>query len=333
MTTIPSVAVDDGFAQVKVVSIDDNGAFKCQSLRSSIRHGAIASVSGNGAVATYSTDDGQTKMSVSDEVAGESTRFDGFHTSAMNRILIAHGLMAAGFANQTIDLCAGLPVSDYFLGEARNEELIDRKCRNLNIPVESLVPDAGACPKYRSIEIGCQAIAAFMDYAIDDSFRDREDIAVDRVGVVDVGGRTTDIAVILGGERYDADRCGTENIGVLNIHEAVSSLIRREFKTSEKYSADVIDRAVRSGSVRLWGKQIDIKHIIDEAKQETAQKLRNTITRMIGSASDLDAVLFVGGGAALFADMVKEFPNGVLPDDPEFSNAKGLLKFMKVSAS
>ncbi len=333
MTHIPSVAVDDGFAQIKVVSVGEDGAFQCRSFRSSIRHGAIASVSGEGAVATYSTDGGQTKMSVSDEVAGESTRFDGFHTSAMNRILIAHGLMASGFADQTIDLCAGLPVSDYFLGQARNEELIERKCANLRIPVESLVPDSGACPKYRTIEIGCQAIAAFMDYAIDDNFNDREDIAVDRVGVVDVGGRTTDIAVILGGQRYDADRCGTENIGVLNIHEALGSMIRREFKTTEKYSADVIDRAVRTGTIRLWGKPRDIRNLIDEAKQETAQKLRNTITRMIGSASDLDAVLFVGGGAALFRDMVDEFPNGVLPADPEFSNGKGLLKFMKVSSS
>lgn len=328
---IPMVAVDDGYAQMKVVGDDPRGGKKpiCLSIRSSIRHGSIGSVSGDGAIATYETDGGATKMTVSDEVAGESTQFDGFHTSAMDRILIAHALSVSGYTDMEINLWTGLPVSDFFRQERKNDELIERKRTNLMVPVKSIVPDAPACPSYKSITVGCQALAAFLDYGLDDDFNDR-DVGTDKVAVVDIGGRTTDIAVILGGKRCDYTRSGTENIGVLDVHRNVANLVRQKFSTSDTYPADVLDRAVRTKSIKLWGKSHDISDILEKAQAESSHKLANLTQKMLGGGSDLDAILFVGGGASLFTDASKRFPNAVLVENPEFANARGLYKYGKM---
>lgn len=328
---LPLVAVDDGYAQMKVVGDDPRGGKKpvMLSIRSSIRHGSIGSVSGDGAVATYETDGGATRMTVSDEVAGQSTQFDGFHTSPMDRILIAHALSAAGYDNKSIDLWTGLPLSDFFMQDSKNEALIEKKKANLRIPVTSIVPGASPCPKYNSISVGCQALAAFLDYGIDDDFNDR-DVGIDKVGVVDIGGRTTDIAVILGGKRCDYSRSGTENIGVLDVHRNLANLVRQKFSTTDEYPADVLDKAVRSKTIKLWGKPHDISDILIRAQSESSAKLANLTQKMLGGASDLDAVLFVGGGASLFTEASERFPNAVLVENPEFANARGLYKYGKI---
>jgi len=327
------VAVDDGYAQIKVVGANPDGSNKpiMLSIRSSIRHGSIGSVSGSGAIATYETDDGATKMTVSDEVSGESTQFDGFHTSSMNRILIAHALVEAGYGGKDdINLWAGLPVANFFKNDesaSRNDEFIAQKIANLKIPVRSLVPGAAPCPKYADVHIGCQALAAFIDYAVDDDFQDRQDVGLDRVAVVDIGGRTTDIAVVLGGQRCDPTASKTRNIGVLDVQKDLARRIQKKFEVSDSYSADFLDKAVRTGVAKLWGQDFQVSDLVEEAKAATSQKLTNFLSEILGSASNMDAVLFVGGGATLFEQSSKQFRNGKILDNPEFANARGLYKY------
>ncbi len=328
--SIPSIAIDDGFAQTKVAYRGADGGIKTHLIRSAIRHGAVASVSGGGAVATYRTDDGMTVMTVSDDVAGEATAFDGFHLSAMNRILVAHSLRSGGVNSPVVDICAGLPIGDFFSGTSRNETFIAKKEANLRVKVEPFQKEDAPCSSYRKINIGCQAIAAFLDYALDDDLEPRN-VSTDRVAVVDIGGRTTDIAVILNGRNFDDTRSGTDNIGVLEVHRNLTRLLMRTYDVSDKtFSDSVIDLAVRHGQIKLWGKVVDISDLVAQARADVEQRLTSTISRRLGNGSDLDAVLFVGGGARLFSGSQAAFRNAVMPRDAEFSNARGLLKNMEI---
>ena len=54
----------------------------------------------------------------------------------------------------------------------------------------------------------------------------------------------------------------------------------------------------------------------------------NYVEEMVGDAADLDFILFVGGGSAVLQDVISEYKHARVPKDPQFANARGMLKYM-----
>ena len=320
-------AIDDGYAQTKLFGEGADGSAKKFMMRSSVRPGrfGLMRLSGEGQIGSYQTAEGE-EFTVSEEIEGENTQFDGFHFSTMNRVLVHHALAAAGYGDQEVVLVTGLPVADFFTKGHKDSARIAAKRENLLKGVKSVSGDNLA--RIADVRVGCQALAAFVDYFIDDNL-DERDVPVEKVAVVDVGGRTTDIALILDGAAFDPSRSGTENVGVLDVYTALSTAVQTEFKTRDEYPLALLDRTIRTGKIKLWGKPQDVSHLVALAVQEQQAKISREIERRLGGASDLDAVLFVGGGSALFKDISKLFPNGQQMEDPEFANARGLFKFAR----
>lgn len=325
-----NVAVDDGYAQTKLVGEDpETGKMVKQIIRSSVRQGrsGLSSFNGGG-IDQYETEEGDV-FTVSNEIESENTQFDGFHTSQLNRVLVHHALRKSGYAGRKVNLVTGLPVADYFLDDERDIEHIEAKTSNLKLGVKG--SDGGTMPIVENVRVGCQAVAAWFDYVLDDNLEQRADVR-GAVAIVDIGGRTTDIAVVVGGNAIDHSMSGTENIGVLDVYNGVRKAIRREFKIKEKFPLDQLDAAVRTGEVKLWNKQHNVAELVEAVVGEHERKIAREVERRLGSAANLNAVVFVGGGSALFSTIAGHFPNGVMPEDPEFSNAKGLYKYIKVKA-
>lgn len=321
------VAVDDGYAQTKLYAVGPDGKPIRFMVRSSIRPGrfALMSLDGKPGIGGYVTDEGET-FTVSEAVEGENTQFDSFHVSSMNRVLVHHALLAAGFGGMDIRLIAGLPVADFFREGQRDQRRIDEKTANLLKGVRNAASESNAVARLSSVQIGCQATAAYVDYVLDDDLEER-DVATDVVAVVDVGGRTTDIVVILDGVQIDGPRSGTENLGVLDVYSALGKAVRSRFETADNFPSALLDRAVREKRIKLWGQQQDITDLVDQVVAEQERHIAREVERKIGSASNVDVVLFVGGGSALFANIGKHFRNGVMAPDPEFANARGLYKY------
>ena len=127
-TSILPVAIDDGYAQTKLVGqCPETGELKKVILRSAAKEGdvGLGSFTGGGKD-QYRTEEGRT-FTVSSAIESENTQFDSFHTSELNRVLVNHALLKAGYSGQQINLMTGLPVSDYFLGNERDDEQIDAK--------------------------------------------------------------------------------------------------------------------------------------------------------------------------------------------------------------
>lgn len=321
------VAVDDGYAQTKLIGeCPETGKTRKTILRSAIRsgRGGLGGFGGGG-ISLYTTEEGE-HFTVSKDIESESTQFDGFHTSQLNRVLVNHALIEAGYGGRDIRLITGLPVADYFLDDERDAEHIEAKRRNLLREVA--VGDGRPMPRISDVNVGCQAVAAWFDYVLDDDLEQRNDPS-GRIAIVDIGGRTTDIAVVIGGTAIDHAQSGTANIGVLDVYSAVSKAIRRGFRIKEQFPIDQIDAAVRTGLFPLWNKQHDVSELVESAVREHESKIAREVERRIGSAANLSSVVFVGGGANLFQSIAGHFPNGHMPEDPEFSNAAGLLKFLR----
>lgn len=302
------------------------------SMRSSVRPGryGLGSISGTGAVGCYEAEEGD-QFTVSEDIEAEDTKFDGFHVSTMNRVLVNHALWAAGYGGHSVGLITGLPVADFFFDGERDEDKIAAKIGNLTRGVRLTSSDTPLA-KIESVRIGCQAVAAWVDHVLDDDLEERNDPSAP-IAIVDVGGRTTDVAVVIGGTSVDHARSGTENIGVLDVYGALAKAIRTEFRTRDKYPLAQMDHAVRNGTIRLWNKEHDISASVRAAVQETEGKIAREVERRLGSASTLAAVVFVGGGGALFSTIADRFPNGVMAEDPEFANARGLHKFARFKAA
>lgn len=323
------VAVDDGYAQTKLVGESPDGTGTISILiRSSVRPGryGVSSLSGAKSSGAYRTEEGE-DFTVSEDVEAESTRFDGFHTSPMNRALVHHALVKGGYGGRSVDLIAGLPVADFFRsGDGLDREKIAAKKLNLSKGVTS----ASGLPlaKLGEVRIGCQAVAAFVDYLLDDDLVERV-VPKGRVAVVDIGGRTTDVAVVMNGEGLDDARSGTANIGVMDVYDAVARGMRAEFGIRDAFPMALLDGAVRTGLVPLWGEEKDVKAIVEAAVREQETKIAREVERRLGGASNVDVVLFVGGGAAVFPGVADRFRNGRRAEDPEFANARGLLKYVR----
>ncbi|MNU26980.1 Plasmid segregation protein ParM [compost metagenome] len=329
MTTKPLlVAIDDGYAQTKVYGERPDGTIGKYHMRSSVRPGryGVGSISGDGFMGLYDTEEGP--FTASEDVEAESTQFDNFHTSTMNRVLVNHGLVGAGYGGMEVDIITGLPVADFFGPDgAKDETKIALKKANLQKPVQ-LVNGTDKVALLKNITVGCQAVAAYIDYALDDNLNEVADVD-GAVAIVDIGGRTTDIATVIGGSRIDHARSGTANIGVLDVYKAVKQGIWTELKIRDDFPINVIDKAVRTGSIKLWGKPQDVSKIVADVVAEYEAKLTREIERRISTGAAMNAVVFVGGGSALFKGIKNTFQNGYMSDDPEFANARGLYKYVR----
>ncbi|MTH95714.1 ParM/StbA family protein [Roseibium sp. RKSG952] len=325
------VAIDDGYAQTKLYGIDEDGNVVTHVMRSSVRPGryGLGAISGTGNVGLYETDDGS--FTVSDEIESENTQFDGFHLSAMNRVLVNHALVVAGFGGKEVDIITGLPVADFFIRGLKDEEKIEKKKANLKKPVK-LDSDDGLVADIKNVDIGCQAVAAWVDFALNDDLELRDGVD-GAVAIVDIGGRTTDIATVVNGQSIDHARSGTANIGVLDVYKGVESAIGIKYKMRDEFPIATIDKAVRTGKIHIWGKEEDVADLVSDVIKEYESKISREVERQIASGATMNAVVFVGGGSALFHDIAGTFPNGHLPEDPEFANARGLFKYAAYKAA
>jgi plasmid segregation protein ParM len=320
----PIIAIDDGYAQIKLVGENTAGRLVKLRLPTIIRParaGSVVNLDGD-VVGMYKTSEGESFV-CNEKIKGEETRFPDFHISQMNRVIVNHALNVAGYGGQKITLLTSLPVDEYFMDGSINRARIAAKTENLKSPVESM-PPGRPMPKIHDVKVGCQAISAYFDMAFDNDGAERTE-NLDAVAVVDIGGSTTDIAVVLGGETIDNSISGTARIGILDLHRDLASRLSQKFG----FEPNNMDDILRAKSIKAWGEKHDVSAIVEESIAAISSQIEREISRRIGTAGNIDRVLFVGGGACVFGGLIKHWRNAMVVDDPEFANARGLLKYAK----
>ncbi|MHB1285559.1 MAG: plasmid segregation protein ParM domain-containing protein [Leptospirales bacterium] len=320
-----NVGVDDGYAAVKVAWYDQNGRIRTLSIPSRAREGSygIGSFENDGTIGGYETEG--LRFTVAPGVSGATTRFPEYNLSPLARVLVHHSLILAGFEGETVRIGSGLPLNRYFRNEKKNGDRIARKIDSFARPVRSL--DGGETARIVQHEVFAQGLAAVVDWLSDGkTLRTQEG----PVGVVDIGGQTTDISVILPPLVADHEHLSTCEIGVLDVQALLKRRIQANNDIDEIHDA-ALDSALESGQIRLYGKNVSVQKEREEAIREIESRLANQIRSAFGDVlAGLDAVLFVGGGSLVFRGLSRAFPNALLPDRPEFSNARGFLKALSL---
>lgn len=334
MSQFPIIAVDDGFAETKVFGIIGNERiqFSIHSAARTGAQGAVESMSKALVHPTYSTE-GMIYTVGANLQNAESARFDDYPFSGMNRAIVHHALRLAAkqvpaLLETPITVATGLPLFSYYAGGRPNHEFIGRKVHSLIQPIQAT--DGSPVTQIASHQVFPEGLAAWVDYAMDDDLAMRDGIDEQTIGVIDVGGRTTDIAVILPGQMIDHAHTNSVEVGVQDVLNILADRLNSRFSTQFGMRVALTPHQLQeaiTGSVKLFGKPQDVQQELQEAVREVVDRLQREVTKRLGNAAMLDKVLLVGGGAALFAQLSDLLPNIEIPEDPSFANARGFAKY------
>ncbi|AKS22846.1 hypothetical protein ABH19_02415 [Leptospirillum sp. Group II 'CF-1'] len=316
-----NVGVDDGYAAVKLAWQDPDGTLRTFSVPSRIQQGSfgIGTLTSDARVGGYETEG----LFFTVGIEGEETRFPDFNLSPLARVLAHHALDQAGFEGRPVRIASGLPLNRYFLRIGKpDEEQIAGKIESFARPV--IRADGGETVRIVQHKVFAQGLAAALDWLSDPKRRTSGE-----VGIVDIGGQTTDISVVLPG--LLRERVATYDIGVLSVHD----LLRRRVCGTHRVDdvpSETLEKALATGSLQIWGKNHDVgkecEAVIHDVWSQLERRIRSVFEKKIAS---LDVILFVGGGSHIFRNLLATFPNAVIPEKPEFANARGLLKALSVS--
>ncbi|EAY56108.1 MAG: conserved protein of unknown function [Leptospirillum rubarum] len=326
------VGLDDGYAAIKLAWYGPDGTLRTHSVPSRARSGSlgVGSLFGDSALSVGGYETEGERFTVSPGLEGEVTRFPDYNLSPLARVLAHHALIAAGFAGKQVRIASGLPLDRYFRdgkeGKRKDEHRIARKIESFARPVRRL--DGTGTARIVSHSVFAQGLAAVVDWLVEGTtIRSQKD----PVGVVDIGGQTTDISVINPDFQANHGHLKTCDLGVLDVRDLLGRRIQSSHDV-DKISDSALDAALTTGATRIWGKDVSVQDELRDAIREIESRLANEILSVFGKeASTLETILFVGGGSLVFRNLPTRFPNAAVVDCPEFANARGLLKALSLS--
>lgn len=320
-----AVGIDDGYANAKLVTKD-----KSFSVPSRAREGimAVSGFGGESVSGVYRTDGGVFTVdpTLTDTV---DTRSDSYPFSGMNRAIVMYALEKAGFTgDDEIILVTGLPIRDYYSKTGRNEDKIRRKSQQFDHPIEAM--DGHPLPKIIDHIVSSEGVSAWLTYVKEKGLSADEAESTRWVGVVDIGGNTTDVAVISPRNKMvDHAHSGSESMGVMQVHDRIRIEIQNKFgvrDVSFSFCDDALHAYTKTGkgSVRLQRETFDLTEIIESAIKPVAQNISYKVRQIVGPMmAELERLIVVGGGANLFRSGL-DLDGFEIPESPEFANAKGM---------
>jgi len=172
-----------------------------------------------------------------------------------------------------------------------------------------------------------QPFGALLAVCLDDKGRITDkDLATGAVGILDVGGKTTNLLSVnrlseIGRETASVSTGAWEAVrglrGWLDVH--CPDLELRDHQVIE---------AIIARQVRYYGEPVDLAGPVDDILEPLAEQVLAEATQLWNGAAGLDAILVSGGGALLLGPYVKRhFRHARVVEEPVFANALGFWRF------
>jgi plasmid segregation protein ParM len=197
----------------------------------------------------------------------------------------------------------GLPINQFKVnGEGLEDMVMSNRVREIKLngePRKIILTDFKIYP---------EAVGAY--YSLDTS---------DDVIIVDIGGRTTDIAYIV---EKKLKLSSTVAAGTINIYKDIAD------KLNATYSLDLdiafAEKILNKGYFELDGSRVDLNFVTDILKRNFS-KINDDLVMKFPIRSE--KIIIVGGGYKLFEKAFKKrYPNCYVADNPIFANAIGFKR-------
>ena len=155
----------------------------------------------------------------------------------------------------------------------------------------------------------------------------RRDLATGRVGLIDVGGKTTNVLSVNRLSEVGRETASI-NSGAWDVVRAVGRWLTDNCPDLELRDHEIVD-AIKARSTRYKGKPVDLGAVIDGAVSPLADQVIAQASQLWNGAGALDVILVAGGGAHLVGPhILRHFDHAqVIAGDPQFANAVGYYRF------
>jgi plasmid segregation protein ParM len=145
-----------------------------------------------------------------------------------------------------------------------------------------------------------------------------------RVGIIDIGFRTSDLAAIEDGEFIPSDSY-TIPVGISDTYTDISEQVMRNYGIDRESFA--LDENVIKGIITVSGRPVDITAIRHQAFQQLASKLLIEINSRWTVLGFDRLFLSGGGGQALSSYLLPHLPQSELVSNPSTANSRGYLSW------
>jgi plasmid segregation protein ParM len=157
----------------------------------------------------------------------------------------------------------------------------------------------------------------------DGTLNSARDLDNEAWGVIEIGHFTTDFALSDHGAMLEY--ASVSSPGMSLVYDAMASAMAREKLPT---TLDVIELAIKSGEIKLYGNRLDVRHLLEEAVTGFESTVLDEADRVFQQkAALLDGIVVGGGGAKfLYERLRQKFPNAVCCDDPRMMVAEGFCR-------
>ncbi|WP_272689490.1 plasmid segregation protein ParM domain-containing protein [Providencia sp. PROV033] len=288
---------DDGSTNVKLAWFDKQVLQTKLSTNSFKKGWKIEGLGGKGTF-NYELDGQKFTYDEVSEQAIRTTHIEYQYTDA-NILAIHHALLSCGLEPQDVDLVVTLPISEFYTADCQKNELnIQRKIQNVLRPVKL---NKGITFTIKNVEVMPESLPAVLTQLVNDNVGEFE-----KSLVIDLGGTTLDVGVVVG--QFDGVSAihGNAEIGVSMVTQAALSALKM---ASSDTSALVADELIKQRHNEQFVRQI----VNDESKiplvldtiDSSIKQLGERVVDELSQFKNVNRIYLVGGGASLIEPAVR----------------------------
>lgn len=231
---------------------------------------------------------------------------------------------------EPIKLVAGLPISHYRRHRTELSNIL--KGQHPLVVIDKDGKRSDTVVRISEVKVVPQPFGTVLNLMLSDlgEVRDRRFLR-EKIGVIDVGFRTTDYT-IADRTRYSERGSKTTENGISKAYASVAAKLQESSGVNvELYRLyDAVDR----GSIKIHGKRYDLKLVVEHAFSQLANTIASDANRLWGNDWDMDRIMVTGGGGAVLSPFMNKLLKGeVMPVDPgtdtRLSNVRGYWKYGK----
>lgn len=216
-------------------------------------------------------------------------------------------------------IVTGLPVSffsdkDTLVNRLIGEHRCQREGRN------------GQLFKVTDVRVIPQPFGALLAEALDNRGQiANQDLASGRVGVIDAGGKTTNLLSVSHLAEIGKETASV-NVGAWDLVRRVREYLADHCPELDLRDHQIVD-AIKARQVKYYGSPVDLGRVVDEALEPMAAQVISQAGQLWNGGAGLDAILIAGGGAHLLGPRLqRQYRHARIVESPVYSNAIGYWK-------
>lgn len=338
MSKLIFAAIDSGNGETKAVRWKDakRSGFIYQIMPSIISHAKPhVSLLGNKEAPPVYLIDG-TQITVSAEAIDQIDIVKTGNFSPERKALALEGLSRLGLGGREIAVATNIPLQDALTRNKFQIAETDTKAlkQKSDLLCRGAVEKLGGVPPL-IVKAICQAegFAAYVDHVVanNGAVKEHEN---GMTAFIDMGAGTTNIGLMKKGFEL-ADHFTTLRRGTNDILDALGELIQSKFQMNlqsfklERFERTMLKEALLTKSINFIGRKHNIEDLVEEAKRQFARDVELHARSIIADhISNVREILLVGGGGVFLKDAFNDWPELTVPEQPQFANARGLLKIL-----